>query len=71
MPHVDGVQATRIIKADPDLCAIPVIACTARAEQVTEGDAFTSVLSKPCGPERVLAALSSALGQPSDRGGPG
>jgi two-component system cell cycle response regulator DivK len=62
MPHVDGMEATQRIKADPALRDIPIIACTARAEQLPPDGGFTSVLSKPCGPDRVLAAISSALG---------
>ncbi len=31
LPDMDGIEATRILKADPETCAIPVIALTAFA----------------------------------------
>jgi two-component system cell cycle response regulator DivK len=64
MPNLDGLEATRRIKADPALNHIPIIACTARAEHVRVDPLFASCLAKPCTPERVLAALSAALAPP-------
>ena len=61
MPGIDGLQATRALRADPRTHLIPVIACTGRAfeeEQLIARDAGCDrVLVKPCMPEDVVAAL--------------
>jgi CheY-like chemotaxis protein len=42
MPDLDGWSATRQLKADPDLCHIPVIALTAHAMQGDRESALES-----------------------------
>jgi PAS domain S-box-containing protein len=67
MPNVDGFEATRRIRALPELAGVHVIAVTAWTDPVTEQRALAAgcdeVLSKPCPPallmERVAAAIRS------------
>ncbi|MBS0326143.1 MAG: response regulator [Proteobacteria bacterium] len=65
LPVLDGWEATRRIKADPRLCAIPVIALTAHAMQ---GDAHRALgagcdefETKPVEFDRLLAAIERLL----------
>jgi CheY-like chemotaxis protein len=61
MPIMDGIQATRMIRADAELSHIPVIAQTARAAPFDdEDDLFIEVLTKPCDPETVMSAIRRA-----------
>ena len=79
MPHVDGLEATRRLKADPATAAIPIIALTAQVEPETRAAAAAAgcaaFLSKPAHPElvaaeveRVLAASSRGRGTGADAG---
>jgi CheY-like chemotaxis protein len=65
LPGLDGWEATRQLKADPETCAIPVIALTAhaladdRARALEAGcDEFDT---KPVELERLLGKMSSCL----------
>jgi two-component system cell cycle response regulator DivK len=65
MPVMNGLQATRLLKADPATAAIPVVALTACAlvEDMTAAaeagcDAF---LAKPLEPRRVAAEVRRIL----------
>jgi CheY-like chemotaxis protein len=65
IPVIDGLEATRIIKADPATAGIPVIALTAHAlsedrRRATEAGC-DSYLSKPAEPKRVLAEVQRML----------
>lgn len=58
MPDMDGVEATRQIKADPRLRDVPVVAYTARpATAESEGGLFAAVCVKPCSPATLLATV--------------
>lgn len=65
MPGLDGLALLRRIKADPRLCAIPVIMQTAAAspDQVSEGLACgaTYYLTKPFAPESLQTIVRAAL----------
>ena len=68
VPLIDGLEATRRIKADPATASIPVIALTARAlpadrERCIEAgcDGF---LAKPCEPQTVVAAVRRFVSDP-------
>src|SRR5687768_8798090 len=58
LPRLDGINATRQIKGDPDTCEIPIIMLTAHAygsvgRRAREAGCAAFV-PKPCDPQRVL-----------------
>ncbi|MEX0912024.1 MAG: response regulator [Gemmatimonadota bacterium] len=66
MPVLDGWEATRALKEDPDTASIPVLALSAHV--VLDGDyrkateaGFVSYLTKPIEARRVLAEIERAL----------
>ena len=62
MPDMDGVEATRQIKADPRLRDIPVVAYTAQPPTAeTEADLFAAVCMKPCSPATLLATVRALM----------
>lgn len=68
MPNMDGVAATRAIRALPGpVSGVPIIALTANADpDDAEGylaAGMTGVVEKPMKPEHLLAALQHALGE--------
>ena len=72
MPVVDGLEATRMLKADPVTSAIPIIALTAHATEedrtAAEAAGCDSYLSKPVEPRKVEAEVRRVL---AARGEPG
>jgi two-component system cell cycle response regulator DivK len=67
LPDFDGYEATRRIKAKPDLCAIPVIAVTSYALGGDDVKAFEAgcdaYVSKPFSPRALLAKIRKFLPQ--------
>jgi two-component system, cell cycle response regulator DivK len=65
MPVVDGLEATRMLKADPATAGIPIIAltaCAAPADQMAAEEAgCVSFLSKPVEPAKVAAEVGRVL----------
>jgi CheY-like chemotaxis protein len=63
MPGMDGVTASRIIKADRHCARVPIVACTAYPESISpeRPDLFAATLPKPCQPEVLLATLRAIL----------
>lgn len=65
MPVIDGLEATRMLKADPATAAIPIIALTAHATPEDETAAHeagcVSFLSKPVEPRKVAAEVRRVL----------
>jgi len=58
MPGLDGLQLTRVLKADPATRAVPVIVTSTRPverEAIAAGSA--GFVSKPISPDRLLALL--------------
>ena len=65
MPVMDGYEATRRIKADPDLKSIPVIAVTSYALSGDEDKARAAgcdgYIAKPFSPRQMLAKVREIL----------
>jgi CheY-like chemotaxis protein len=68
MPVLDGLDATRALRADPTTAAVPVIALSAMHPMVAsdvQSAGCDSYLPKPLVPEELLHALRLALKAPS------
>jgi two-component system cell cycle response regulator DivK len=65
LPVLDGYEATRRLKADPTLHAIPVIAVTAHAlsgdEDKARAAGCDAFISKPYSPRQLLAKVREYL----------
>lgn len=68
IPKVDGWEATRILKSEPETKGIPIVALTAHAmvqdRQRAEELGCAGYLSKPVEPRRVVAEVARLLGTP-------
>ena len=66
MPVMDGYEATRRIKANPELKAIPIIAVTSYAlsgdEQKTRDAGCDAYIAKPYSPRQMQAKVREILG---------
>jgi two-component system cell cycle response regulator DivK len=66
MPVMDGYEATRQIKASPELKAIPIMAVTSYAlsgdEQKTRDAGCDAYIAKPYSPRQMLAKVREILG---------
>jgi CheY-like chemotaxis protein len=65
MPVMDGLQATRLIRSDPKLAKVPIVALTARAmqgdqERCIEAGA-NQYLSKPVELEELVGVITQFL----------
>ncbi len=67
MPVLDGIQATRLLRASPATQGINVIAHTARTDLdgVPLSQLFESVLAKPASPDVMLAVVQRYSGSPA------
>lgn len=67
LPGIDGYEATRRIKADPNLNGIPVIAVTSYALSGDDQKAFAAgcddYIAKPFSPRKLLAKIEHYLAQ--------
>jgi two-component system cell cycle response regulator DivK len=66
LPVLDGYEATRRIKAQPELKAIPIIAVTSYAlsgdEAKTKAAGCDGYVAKPFSPRQLLAKVREFLG---------
>jgi CheY-like chemotaxis protein len=66
IPVIDGWEATKILKADPETQEIPIIALTAHAlatDRAKAGEVgCDGYLAKPCEPRRVVAEVEKFIG---------
>ena len=63
MPVIDGWEATRLLKADPETASIPIIAVTAQdcsPERLQEGG-FCAYVRKPVVPRDLVKAVELCL----------
>lgn len=67
MPGMDGMQATRHIKADPRFADVPVIMITGHSGSATVRDSFRSgaadFIVKPFDREKMIAKVAAAAGR--------
>lgn len=65
LPIIDGYEATRRIKANPDLQHIPIIAVTSYAlsgdEAKTVAAGCNGYIAKPFSPRKILAMIRDLL----------
>jgi two-component system response regulator MtrA len=68
MPGVSGLDAIRMIRADPDLLDLPVILLTARAQESDVNTGFDSgaddYITKPFSPRELAARVETLLARP-------
>jgi CheY-like chemotaxis protein len=67
MPRLSGDELVEAMRADPDLCGIPIVMATAAASPLRIermlARGCTAVLPKPLEEASFLAAIRSALGE--------
>ena len=65
MPVLDGWQATRALKSDPNTCHIPILALTAHAfddaKQQAKAAGCDGFITKPCLPDDLVTQVRAAL----------
>lgn len=68
LPKLDGLEATRQLKADEQTKHIPVIALTAYGWETVKEDAYRygceGFLVKPCPPEDLIREIGRLLSRP-------
>ena len=72
MPVIDGLEATRMLKADPETSGIPVIALTAHGQPGDRAAAAeagcVSFLAKPVPPSHVAGEVLRVLAMGTEAG---
>jgi CheY-like chemotaxis protein len=73
LPGMDGWRSTRILKADPDTCDIPIIALTAHVDSASQARAVLAgcdlFVTKPSLPGELEAHIRQLLEARVERGG--
>jgi two-component system, cell cycle response regulator DivK len=66
MPIIDGYEATRLIKADPNLTSIPIVAVSSFAmkgdEEKARAAGCDDYVTKPYSPIQLLRMVRGYLG---------
>lgn len=66
MPKMDGFEACKLIKSDPDTREIPVIMLTAKGREVDKNRGMEAgadeYLTKPFSPAKLIERVHSVLG---------
>jgi two-component system, cell cycle response regulator DivK len=69
LPGIDGYEATRRLKADAALCAIPIIVVTSYAlagdDEKARAAGCDAYISKPYSPRQLLAKVREHLAAPT------
>jgi CheY-like chemotaxis protein len=72
MPHMDGFEATRRLKSDPETAPIPIVVLTAFTSPAdcerALGAGANDFLAKPCDPDAVAARLQHHVRRAAERG---
>ena len=65
MSNMTGEEALRILRQNPDLATVPIVAFTAHALEAERRRAldagFTELIAKPCLPDELVAAIERLL----------
>lgn len=71
MPGMTGIEACRLLRAEPGLARTPILLLTASPDLALDAEArqagATLLLRKPFGPGPVVAAIESLLGPPAPK----
>ena len=66
MPVMNGFEATKLIKDDPAIGHIPVIAHSAKPESCkNDMSLFQAICAKPCPPDEMVSTIDGLLGRPN------
>jgi DNA-binding response OmpR family regulator len=65
MPHMDGYEVCRIVKADPRTTQVPVVMLTAKAQTASQLEGFRAgavdYITKPVHPQDLVARIAAVL----------
>ena len=68
MPDMDGFEVVRMLRQDPEMRAVPVIACTAykdpQIEERVRREGFNGFMLKPIKLDSLITAMDQALNGP-------
>jgi len=68
MPEMDGIEATRLIRQNAQLCALPIISLTAKAMKGDREKCISAgasdYITKPVDPEKLLSLMHIWMGKP-------
>jgi len=62
MPIMDGLEATRRIRANPDWRTVPIIAVSANASKVDQSTCLSAAQRRSCPKRSTLSLLLRAIG---------
>ena len=72
LPEIDGYEVTRLIKTEPELVSIPIIAVTSFAlagdEERARAAGCAGYVTKPFSPRQLLANIRQHLGLADTKG---